>query len=488
LKEPVYIGIDAGTQSVRAMGVTPAGEVVASASRPLTSERDGVRHEQDPEHWWRAAAEALREITATLGGLSEVLGVAVDATSGTILLADEQGRALTRGLMYDDGRAWEEAALANEVGALLWSELGYRIQSSWALPKLMWLLRHGQARPTARLLHQNDWLNARLAGRLLPADSSHALKTGYDLLRSRWPKAIMDALGVTMSILPEVVDPGRRIGQVGRLAARETGLPIETPIFSGMTDGCAAQIASGATSIGSWNTVIGTTLVVKGATRELLRDPLGVVYSHRSIDGLWLPGGASNTGGGAIAAEFHAGQLGALNHSAELQGPTPLVVYPLTGRGERFPFAAPEAAGFTIGQAISVEERYRGVLQGIALWERLSFDALRSMGAPTAGSFTISGGATRSSALNQMRADVMERELIIPSVTEGAFGMAVLAAAAGSSMRTATQRMVKPGVIIFPKRPFREYAEQYRKLLEELNHRGWLPQSLLNAARVEADA
>ena len=266
--------------------------------------------------------------------------------------------------MYDDGRARSEAAEVNDKGATLWRELSYRVQASWALPKLLWMVRQGMMQAGAKLLHQNDWLNLRLAGRLLATDSSNALKTGYDLLRSCWPVEVLESLGIEASVLPEVVPPGTRIGEVDGRAARETGLPEGTPIFAGMTDGCAAQIASGATGVGSWNTVIGTTLVVKGATERLLHDPLGVVYSHRSMDGLWLPGGASSTGAGAIAAEFAAEQLPALNAFAEEHGPTPLVVYPLAGRGERFPFAASDAEPFALGEAGSVEERYVGCVAG----------------------------------------------------------------------------------------------------------------------------
>lgn len=486
---PVYLGIDAGTQSLRVMAVTPDGEVAAVASRPLSSRRDGRRHEQDPAQWWRAAAECLREVTSTLGAAIEIIGVAVDATSGTILLTDEQGRALTPGLMYDDGRAFAEAIEVNEKGAALWEELSYRVQASWALPKLLWLLRHAavDAR-TSRLMHQNDWLNAQLAGRPLATDSSHALKTGYDLLRSEWPVAILQSLQVPETMLPEVVRPGTKIGEVSDAAAQETGLRAGTAIFAGMTDGCASQIASGATGVGDWNTVIGTTLVVKGAMRDLLHDPLRAVYSHRSMDGLWLPGGASSTGAGAIAAEFPADQLEALNREAECMGPTDVVIYPLVGRGERFPFAAPDAEGFTLGEADSTAQRYCGVLQGIALWERLSFEALRAMGAPMDGRFTISGGAVRSGALNQMRADVMERELTIPAVTEGAFGMAVLIAAACSSMQEATLRMVRTGAVITPRRAFSNYAEQYARLIAELHRRGWLPEPLRRQIGMEACA
>ncbi|MEO6804277.1 MAG: FGGY family carbohydrate kinase [Granulicella sp.] len=488
MNEPVYIGIDIGTQSTRVMAVTETGDIVATASRPLTSHREGPRHEQQPDDWWRAVAESLRSVTSELGSSSPVRGLCVDATSGTILLVDKEGRPVTPGLMYDDARANAEAIEVDQKGAALWEQLSYRVQPSWALPKLLWLLRHGAAPHTYRLMHQNDWINFRLAGHPLSTDSSHALKTGYDLLQSHWPSDIFDTLGIPTNMLPEVVAPGTRIGSVSTVCATETGLPAGTPIYAGMTDGCAAQIASGAVGIGDWNTVIGTTLVVKGVTRNLLCDPLRAVYSHRSMDGLWLPGGASSTGASAITAAFKSEDLPALNKHAEHAQPTPLVIYPLATRGERFPFAAPDAEGFTLGVARSTEEHYQAVLQGIALWERLSFDALRAMGAPMEGRFTISGGATRSHALNQMRADAMQRTLTIPAVTEGAFGMAILASAAESSLTDAVSRMIKPGVPIHPKRPFSDYAPQYHLLLSELHRRGWLPDSLFATASQEANA
>ena len=177
-----------------------------------------------------------------------------------------------------------------------------------------------------------------------------------------------------------------------------------------------------------------------------------------------------------------------LNRAAERVGPTDLVVYPLVSKGERFPFAAPDAVGFTLGEAASVEERYVGVMQGIAMIERLSFDVLRGLGASTDGRFTISGAAVKSDALNQMRADILERDLLVPEVTEGAFGMAMLAAAAESSMREVTARMVRIARTIRPRRDFSEYAEQYAVLRAELENRGWLPLGSSAAPLAEAHA
>jgi len=282
----MWLGFDLGTQSVRAMAVSEMGQVLGQSSQPLTSRREGPRHEQDPEEWWRAIVYVCR---AALAGLptSSIRGLAVDGTSGTILLVNRSGKALTPGLMYDDTRAKDEARRTNEAGAAVWASLGYRMQPSWALPKLLWLLReHPSVLPSARLAHQNDFINRRFSGHEVPSDSSNALKTGYDLIREAWPHEVLDALGVPDRVLPAVVRSGTQLGTVCAEAAEMTGIPAGTPIIAGMTDGCAAQIGAGALEVGSWNSVLGTTLVLKGVTRELIRDPAGGMCCN--FRGCWL--------------------------------------------------------------------------------------------------------------------------------------------------------------------------------------------------------
>ena len=84
-----------------------------------------------------------------------------------------------------------------------------------------------------------------------------------------------------------------------------------------MTDGCAAQLAAGALEVGEWNSVLGTTLALKGVSASLPHDPTGAVYSHRAPHGdLWLPGGASSTGAGAVRALFPDADLDALTAAA----------------------------------------------------------------------------------------------------------------------------------------------------------------------------
>ncbi len=448
-----WLGLDLGTQSVRAMLVSAAGEILGVGSHKLTSYRDGPVHEQAPKEWWLAIAAACRQAMAALPSGRPVGGVAVDATSGTVLLMDNNGRPLTPGLMYDDTRAAGETRHVNEVGADQWKAMGYnRMQPAWGLPKLLWLLKHHDAlSPGTRLAHQSDFINRQLVGGEVPTDTSNALKTGVDLIHERWPQEVFSALGVRASILPPVVRAGANLGVVCAAAAAETGIPAGTPVVAGMTDGCAAQMGAGALSIGNWNSVLGTTLVLKGVAPDLVKDPGGVVYSHRSPDGNWLPGGASSTGAGAITKFFPDTDLVLLGMQAMAREPASVVTYPLHGKGERFPFIAPDAVGFTLGTPTDEIDRYAALLQGVAFMERLCFDYLDLLGAPVDGALVLTGGGTKSRYWCQLRADVLSRPVTLPENAEAALGMAVLAASGGRRVAEVASTMVRVHEVIEPR-------------------------------------
>jgi D-ribulokinase len=343
--------------------------------------------------------------------------------------------------------------------------------------------------PGTRLAHQTDFINRRLIGGEVATDTSNALKTGVDLISERWPCEVFAALGVPDEILPAVVRAGTALGVVSAEAATETCIPQGTPVIAGMTDGCAAQMAAGALSVGSWNSVLGTTLVLKGVTPDLIKDPAGVVYSHRSPDGNWLPGGASSVGAGAISKYFPERDLEALGTQAAQREPASVVTYPLHGRGERFPFISPEAEGFTLGQPADEIDQYAALLQGVAFVERLCFDYLDMLGAPVCGPFVLTGGGANSRYWCQLRADVLGSPVTLPENAEAALGMAVLAAAAGRKVADVAGAMVRIREVIDP-RPAHagRFREPYLRLVDELARRGWVTPTVAQHAHRRAAA
>jgi sugar (pentulose or hexulose) kinase len=475
-----------GTQGVRVLAVDDDGHLVGYGFAALTSVRSRQRHQQNPEHWWHAVVKAAN---AALTGvdIDAIAGLAVDATSGTILLADPAGHPRTDALMYDDGRAPDQALLVSEVGAPVWDALGYlRMPPSWALPKLIWLLEeHPElATENVRLCHQADLITARLVGHPVATDTSHALKSGYHLLEDRWPVEVFDQLGVPEHILPDVVRPGTILGRVGAEAASVTGIPADTPVVAGMTDGCAAQLGAGALETGSWNSVLGTTLVLKGVSDELIRDPAGVVYCHRGAGDTWLPGGASSSGAGVITEQFANTDLDELTaQTAEL--PIGPIAYPLVTSGERFPFRAPDADPFVLGDVPNDPAMFGALLLGVACVERLCLDYLDLLGAPTEGPLSFTGGGARNRYWSQLRADLLGRPVRLPAHPEPALGMAVLASTrAGRSLVEAASTMVRVGTELTPD-PTRApvLLQRYNDFLDALTARGWLDAATAAHAR-----
>jgi D-ribulokinase len=223
-------------------------------------------------------------------------------------------------------------------------------------------------------------------------------------------------------------------------------------------------------------------------TAELIRDPTGVVYSHRSPDGNWLPGGASSTGAGILTQRFPGRDLDALSAQAEDREPASVIAYPLVSRGERFPFTAPDAEGFVLGAPAGEIDLYAALLQGVAFVERLCFDSLDMLGAPIGGDLTFTGGATRSRYWCQLRGDILGRPVRLPENAEPALGMAVLAACngrnvSGRHVSDAAREMIRiREVVARGSDRVARFHEPYLQLVEELARRGWIRPALREQA------
>ncbi len=483
----LVVGVDMATAGVRALATDERGRIVgeARADLPEPSRPRPGWSEQDASAWWPAVAGVLQELTGRLGAdeRGSIVAVSVCGTSGTVVALDAAGNPVGPALMYDDQRAEEEAEEAQEAGAERWQALGLQVRATFGLPKWAWLLRHsgrqggGQAAGIARLAHAPDLVVARLLGRDAPVDWSHALKSGYDPLRKEWASEALAALAIAETLLPEVLPPAEGVGEVGRAAAEATGLPEGCEVRLGMTDACASQLAAGAGAPGQWVSVLGSTLVLKGASRDLIVDPEGAVYSHRHPEGWWLPGGASNTGARSLVEGFPDADLAEFDEKAADHGPARGVVYPLLGQGERFPFAAADAEGFTLGELEDEVERYRATLEGVAFVERLGYERLRELGAAVEGPISVTGGGSGSPVWNRIRATVLGMPVVAKPGASTAAGACILAAAGSvhGDVTTACREMAVDGELVDPAEDEREALEaSYRRFVDAVDERGWM--------------
>jgi D-ribulokinase len=415
------LGIDIGTRGVRACAIDARGNILGTASASLPPPRqDGDAVDQEPELWWQATVIAIRRLgqTVDLGGVERI---AVDGTSGTLLLIDAAGQPRSLGLMYNDARAAQEAArIANAAPA----ESGAHGRSS-ALAKLLHLLNRGDSKGAYHAVHQADWIAGRLGACHGISDENNALKLGYDPVTRSWP-VWLDQLGVPNELLPKVLVPGTPFAEIDANIGRTLGLPASARIAAGTTDGVASFIATRADRPGDAVTSLGTTLVVKLLARRPIFAADQGVYSHRLGDS-WLAGGASNTGGAALLAHFTVEEIDRMTPQLKPEEPTGLDYYPLPKPGERFPIADPDLAPRISPRPAEDNRFFQGLLEGIASVETLAYQRLARLGAPPLRRVISIGGGAKNVAWIAIRHRVLGVPVTVAEHAEASYGAALLA-------------------------------------------------------------
>ncbi len=418
---PLYLGIDVGTSGCRAMLIDASEQVIATSVVDLpTPQRDGPRIEQDPELWWDGLAACLRRL-AQLAPLTAVRRLALDATSGTVLLGDNAGHALGPALMYNDSRAQTQATTLARHAPRSTAAQG----ASSGLAKLLWLQEQPQATQARWLMHQADWLVARLTGVCGVSDANNALKTGYDPLTARWP-AWLSELVLNPDWLPRVHVPGAALATVRPEVASHLGLSADTQVVAGTTDSTAAFMATGATEPGEAVTSLGSTLVLKVITTEPVFEASAGVYSQ-PLGNRWLVGGGSNTGGAVLRHYFSDAQMEELTRKLRPDHPTGLDYYPLLAPGERFPVCDPTLAPRLTPRPDEPAEFFQALLEGIAHIEHTGYRRLAELGAPYPTSVRSVGGGARNPAWSRIRQRMLGVPLVAPRHQEAAYGAALLA-------------------------------------------------------------
>ena len=419
--DAVTIGIDVGTGGVRAVAIDTAGQEVTRADTPMSAAGPNPR---SPAVWWAATVRTLEALFTELDS-ARVRAIAVDGTSGTLLAVDAQGQPLGNALMYND------AVTTPEAIADLAAHAPKTSAAHGPTSGVLKLIRLQEAPKVARVLHQADWIAGQLSGRFDVSDENNALKTGYDPVTRCWPEWLSQT-AVKTELLPTVAEPGSVVTEVSPEAAESFGLPKQTLIVAGTTDGCASFLATGAEAPGEAVTALGSTLVLKMLSDKPLFAPEYGLYSHR-IGERWLAGGASNSGGAVLATHFTPERMSELSAEIEPDSPLGLDYYPLTKPGERFPINDPELAPRLDPRPIRDSQFLQALLEGITAVEALGYSRLKELGAPDLKSLRTVGGGARNPAWTAIRQRALPVPFLEPASLDAAAGTARLALAGAKS-------------------------------------------------------
>ena len=486
--EPLLLGVDAGTSSVKAVLLDLRGNLcaVCQAEYPLHHIRPAWV-EQDPEDWWQATCKAIREALAKVPhGPERVLGLAVSSQAPTLLPLDRSGRPLRPAMIWMDRRAEAEAVRLTElVGAEEIHRItGNRPDAFYVAARLLWLRNHEPEvlKRTWQFAQVNGYINYRLTGRLT-MDPAHAVLLQLrNYATGAWCEALCSACGVETAQFPEVMEGHSVQGEVTVEAAAATGLGAGTPVMAGTVDSPAAALEAGVTEPGIAVEMTGTSTVVIIPNDRGLTEPALIAMPH-ALPGIHLLLGAMVSSGGCL--RWFRDQLGQpevqaairegidafdlLTQEAAQAGPgSEGVIFLPYMMGERSPLWHTNARGVFLGLSLATRKAAltRSILEGTAFALRHNVEVAAGAGAEVREMRSV-GGCSRSDLWNQIKADVLGLPVLLPRTSVGSpFGAAILAgmgAGAFPDVRKSLIEMVKLELRFEPNQANHErYSRIYR--------------------------
>ena len=289
----LVLGVDVGSQSIKAVIVDEGGEVVSSGSAPLTMvhEHDGWA-DQDPHAYCTALRDAVR---AAVEGVhaERVVAMGLGSQVDGVVACDAEGTPLRSAIIWLDKRATKQCdQLVSAVGSdLLAERTGLVADASHSAPKMMWIRENEPQvwQRAAMLAPVGSFVLHHLSG-THAQDAANASSTMvYDVAKGDFDSELCEAAGLDPAMLPAVRPSTDVVGTLRPEVAADLGLPSTCAVVVGTGDEHAASVGAGAIESGVVVDVTGTAEPVTTVAAEPVRDPLGVVETHgHAVPGSWL--------------------------------------------------------------------------------------------------------------------------------------------------------------------------------------------------------
>lgn len=503
MSKDLLLAIDNGTQSLKALVFDLEGRLLFKQSAPFTpyySERAGWA-EQDPEVFWQALCRACRGLWQLPGAdPGRIAGVALTTQRGTVVNVDERGLPLRPAMLWLDQRKTRGLAPVGGLWGLIFKAafLGRTVSYLQAEAEANWIRTHQPDvwRRTHKYLMLSGYLTYRLTGRF--ADST-ACQVGYlpfDYKRQRWSGGWdwkWRAVPMERRILPELLPPGKILGEISPAAAAASGIPAGLPLIAAAADKACEVIGSGSLDSGIGCLSFGTTATINVTHRKYVEPiPLlppypAAVPGFYTVEvqvyrGYWMVNWFKEEFGHPEMEQAAANGLEPETLFDRLVDEIPpgamgLMLQPYWTPGLRFP--GPEAKGAVIGFG-DVHTRahlYRSILEGLSYALREGKERIERRSGTPITSLRVSGGGSQSTNAMKLTADIFGLPTAKPHLYETSGLGAAIDAAVGlglhADFESAVAAMTRIGEVYEPDPQNhalyeRLYHEVYKKMYKHL--------------------
>ena len=221
--EMYYIGIDVGTSSVKALLIDEAGKIIKSSVPEYSFQTPKpLWAESDPIDWWKATLKAIQDLLIDVDSI-EIAGIGLTGQMHGMVAINKEGNVLRPCIMWNDQRSHLECTeISDRVGQQrILNVTGNPVLPGFTAPKILWTQKNEPDLFSSidKVLLPKDFIRYKLTGSFF-SDVSDASGTSLlDVGKRTLSKEIFDALGWSISWMPEVTESTEASSKISREAA-----------------------------------------------------------------------------------------------------------------------------------------------------------------------------------------------------------------------------------------------------------------------------
>lgn len=492
-----FLGIDAGTTSIKGALFTPQGEMlsVGHVDYTLNTPAPG-QVELSPDTYWDALCSLTRTLPEKAGqSPRDVLALAISSQGETLICLDKNGQPVMDAIVWLDNRSTVEAQEAqDQIGTKkVYERTGQgEIAATWTATKIRWLKKNHPeifAKVDCFMLLE-DYLLYRLTGERVAEKNLLCSSMLYDIHKEIWWDESLAYAGITENQLPAVLNCGERVGTLTAQAAQDTGLDIKTLAVTGALDQTCGILGAGLVKTGMVTEMTGSCLAVSALLDQFPPYVEGqrLTCQNSVIPGRYIALLFSQTAGMALkwmantlypdapagAARFDYVTAEAKKVAAGSDG---LLMLPHLA-GAANPEFNPHACGVFFGITLAHTRGHfaRALLESVAYMLRRNLDMVDELGLDYSGVYSLGGGSV-SPLWGQIKADVIGKTMLplkadIEYACRGAAGLAAVGYgfyknvdAAADALRVQPTRQHEPLANFVYEDGYRRYKQLYSLLL-----------------------
>jgi len=279
----MFIGIDLGTSSVKAILINHNQSIIATSNYKLkiNSQRDGY-YEQDPKDWIKATMKCLDNIQKLKPKeFSEIISIGISGQMHGATLIDKSGNVIRPCILWNDTRAHLNCKEFEQQKFDVRKISGNIAMPGFTGPKINWLRKNENKnfKKIYKVLLPKDYLRFYLTGEYYSEMSDASGTLWLDINRRKWSQKLLSCSYLEEKHMPDLVEGNEKTGILKNKFKNKFKLKNNVVVVGGAGDNAAAAIGMGIIDNKQSFISLGTSGVFFTPTKKFLSNTGDSVHS-----------------------------------------------------------------------------------------------------------------------------------------------------------------------------------------------------------------